>query len=64
MIRRFAVALGSFAVAGVALALAGAAGGCFPAYEFHVPEAGPDTGPDALDGDAAEGDAVDAADAS
>ena len=46
MIRRCAVALGSFAVPAVALALAIAAGGCFPTYEFHVPEAGPDTGAD------------------
>ena len=59
MIRRCAVALGSFAVAAVALSLATAGGGCFPTYEFHVPEAGPDTGADA---DAAGGEA-DASDA-
>lgn len=60
MIRRFAVALGGLAVAAVALALATAAGGCFPTYEFHVPEAGPDTGADAADGDAAPIDPGDA----
>jgi hypothetical protein len=62
MIRRCALALGSFAIAAVGLALSTAADGCFPTYEFQVPEAGPDAGGDA-DATPPDADAGDAGDA-